>query len=360
VDYVGIFKDLKNALAIYGTGVGGGAGSGEMPVEAKQKLVNELRSSIEDAKDFLHGAGLSLEKIIKAKDEFLRLALMNDAVEAVLINDNSKTEFLTHAAKVERLFQAILPDVTVGEFSIERKAIQVLAERVRNNDIQDVPDLMPVMSEINRVLDKSIKVDETYVINPSASSHLLDLSKVDFEALKKIFDKTHKHTVADRLRGKITIQLGSMLQRNKSRIDYAERFEKMITEYNAGGKDIDVLLAELVTFMGSLDQEEKRGITENLSEEELAIFDLLTRPVPKLNKKEREQVKKVAKDLLDTLKAERLVLDWRKQQKTRASVRVAIFDALEQLPNAYDQVLYSQKCERVYQHVYDTYMGAIR
>jgi type I restriction enzyme R subunit len=211
------------------------------------------------------------------------------------------------------------------------------------------------MLEINQVLDKSITVNARYEINPSPSSHLLDLSKVDFETLKKIFDKTRKHTLADRLRGKISIQLGSMLQRNKLRINYAERFGQLIADYNAGGKDIDVFLAELVTFMGSLDQEEKRGIAESLSEEELAIFDLLTRPNPKLNKKEREQVKKVAKDLLDTLKAERLVLDWRKQQKTRAAVRVAILDALEQLPEAYDPALYGQKCELVFQHVYDAY-----
>ena len=71
-------------------------------------------------------------------------------------------------------------------------------------------------------------------------------------------------------------------------------------------------------------------------------------PTIKLTKKEHEQIKRVAKDLLDTLKAERLVLDWRKQQKTRAAVRVAIFDALEQLPEPYTNELYDQKCELVY------------
>jgi len=114
---------------------------------------------------------------------------------------------------------------------------------------------------------------------------------------------------------------------------------------------------KLISIACSLDKKEKRGIAENLSEEELAIFYLLTRPTIKLSKKEHEQVKKVTKELLDTLKAERLVLDWRKQQKTRAAVRVAIFDALEQLPEPYTNELYDRKCELVYQHVYEMYLG---
>jgi hypothetical protein len=145
--------------------------------------------------------------------------------------------------------------------------------------------------------------------------------------------------------------------RNKSRVDYAAKFEQLIADYNASGQDVDTFFAELVSFARSLSEEEQRGVSETLSEEELAIFDLLIRPNIKLNKAERERVKQVAKELLDTLKAERLVLDWRKQQKTRASVRVAIFDALEQLPETYTKNLYDQKCEVIYQHVYEIYSG---
>jgi len=358
VDYVGIFNDLKKALAIYGSASGGGIKEGELPVEAKQKLVAELRSAIDDAKKFLRGVGSDLGKIITAKDEFVRIGLMDEAVDSILVNDQSKAQFITHAGTVERLFQAILPDTAAGQFSMERKAIQVLAERVKNNNSQDITDLSAVMAEVNRVLDKSIKVKGEYVIDPASSSHILDMSKVDFDALKKLFERSRKHIEVDRLRGQISAQLQAMLRRNKSRVDYAAKFEQLIADYNAGGKDIDTFFVELVSFARSLSGEEQRGVAENLNEEELAIFDLLIRPNIKLNKKEREQVKQVAKELLDTLKAERIVLDWRKQQKTRAAVRVAIFDALEQLPKPYTKDLYDQKCEVVYQHVYEVYSNA--
>lgn len=357
VDYIGIFKDLKSALAIYGSASGGGIKAGELPVESKQALVNELQQAINETKSFLRGLGLSLSKITNTKDEFTFISMKDDAINAILVNDQSKAQFITHALKVDRLFQAILPDVSAGQFSKERKVIQIIAEGVRHNNSQDITDLSAVMAEVNRVLDKSIKVKEQYVIKNAAGSHVLDMSKVDFEALKKMFDKSRKNIELDRLRGKINAQIQAMLRVNKSRVDFAAKFEQLIADYNAGGKDVDTFFVELVSFARSLSEEEQRGVSENLSEEELAIFDLLIRPNIKLNKAERERVKQVAKELLETLKAERIVLDWRKQQKTRAAVRVAIFDALERLPEPYTKDLYDQKCEVVYQHVYEAYTG---
>jgi type I restriction enzyme R subunit len=103
--------------------------------------------------------------------------------------------------------------------------------------------------------------------------------------------------------------------------------------------------------------EDKRAIAQNLIEEELAIFDLLTKPEIKLTKQEEQEVKQVARKLLKTLKEEKLVLDWKKRQQTRASVEVAIKDSLDRLPQSYSTELYEQKCQSVYQHVYEHYSG---
>jgi type I restriction enzyme R subunit len=144
---------------------------------------------------------------------------------------------------------------------MERKAIQVLAERVRNNNSQDVTDLSAVMAEVNRVLDKSIKVKEQYIIKNAAGSHVLDMSKVDFDALKKMFDASRKNIELDRLRGKINAQLQAMLRQNKSRIDFAAKFEQLIADYNAGGKDIDTFFVEVISFARSLSGHNETTLT---------------------------------------------------------------------------------------------------
>jgi type I restriction enzyme R subunit len=76
-----------------------------------------------------------------------------------------------------------------------------------------------------------------------------------------------------------------------------------------------------------------------------------------LTDKEKEEVKRIARDLLETLKREKLVLDWRKRQQARASVRVAVEEELDQLPDAYTVDIYRSKCDLVYQHIYDHYYG---
>jgi type I restriction enzyme R subunit len=106
-----------------------------------------------------------------------------------------------------------------------------------------------------------------------------------------------------------------------------------------------------------LNAEEKRGLAEQLTEEELVIFDLLTKPNITLTPQETADVKKVAKSLLEKLKQEKLVLDWRKQQTTRAMVLVTIQEVLDDLPRAYTKELYEAKCDTVYQHFYEAYLG---
>ena len=77
-----------------------------------------------------------------------------------------------------------------------------------------------------------------------------------------------------------------------------------------------------------------------------------------LSAKERAQVKKTARELLDTLKREKLALDWRKRQQARAQVRVTIETLLDQgLPEAYSPEIYEKKTAAVFQHVYDCYYG---
>lgn len=84
--------------------------------------------------------------------------------------------------------------------------------------------------------------------------------------------------------------------------DFAEKFESLIDSYNAGSRTVEELFDELLKLSGSLNEEQRRHVRENMTEEELVIFDILTRPAPELSTEERAEVKKVARDLLARLK----------------------------------------------------------
>lgn len=147
-----------------------------------------------------------------------------------------------------------------------------------------------------------------------------------------------------------------MVRLNQGRMSFLEEFQQMVDEYNAGSRNVEGFFRDLIDFAQRLNEEEQRHIAENLSEEELAVFDILIRP--DLTKKEKREVKRVARDLLTTVLKEKLVLDWRKRQQSRAAVRVAIENAIWQLPDCYTDEMCQQKSTQVYQHVYDNYWGA--
>jgi hypothetical protein len=102
---------------------------------------------------------------------------------------------------------------------------------------------------------------------------------------------------------------------NKTRMNFLEEFQRMIDEYNSGAANIETFFAHLMAFTQKLSEEDKRAISEELTEEELTIFDLLTKPEVALSKAEEREVKKVAKELLVKLKREKLVLDWKKSKR---------------------------------------------
>jgi len=188
---------------------------------------------------------------------------------------------------------------------------------------------------------------------------LIDLSKVNFEALAEKFQTGRKRTLNEKLKGWVARKLMVMVRLNRSRMDYLEKFQAMIDAYNAGSLNAEELFRQLVAFAKSLNEEEQRGVSEQLNEEELAVFDLLTKPHIELSDADREKVKATARELLATLKAGKLVLDWRKRQQARAEVRVSIEKLLDQgLPRVYTPELFEQKAAAVFQHVYDAYYGA--
>ncbi len=360
VDYIGVFRDLQKALAIYGSTPAGAAEPGEMPVKDVAALVEHLRGVMSQAVAFCADQGVDLARL-DATQGFERIGAMDQAVENLLVNDETKSRFLAAVRDVDRLFHAILPHPAANEFVRPRSVLLTLSEKMRS--LADEVDVSEVMESVEELLDESVAAERPnpYVIHapaPGSSDHLVDLSRLDFEALRAQFDSGRKRTAAEQLRGALNSKLQQMIRLNRTRMNYRDAFQQLIDDYNAGATTIDDFFAELVAFARQLDEEEKRGVAEQLSEEELAVFDILTKPDPTLTPDEERQVKAVAHDLLQTLKTSKLVLDWRKRQQARAAVRQAVENVLDQgLPGAYDQPLYQDKCDRVYQHVYDSYYG---
>jgi len=355
VDYVGIFRALQNALAIYAQPVDG-KGNGS-PILSKEALVEALREALQEARAFCAESDIDLDVIASSRG-FERIGYIDDAVEAFLRSEASKKRYVQIANRVARLFKAILPDPMANELAPQAVLVAYLAAKMRAETEQ--PDISEAMADVEELLNDSIATEGYRIGKTDKPAPLVNLSEIDFEALQEKFAQGKQRTEAEKLRRLIEGKLTQMLQLNHSRTDFAEKFQQLIDRYNTGSQNIEMLFKELVQFARELTKEEQRAMAEGLTEEELALFDILTKPVPTLTKKEEAEVKTECRELLATLKREKLVLDWREKQQAKAGVMQAIKIGLRNLPAPFTRDLQQEKFARAFAHIYDSYAGAGR
>jgi len=348
VDYANVFASLEKALAIYGAGRGGAN-----PVKDKQELVGQLRSAMTDATGFCAGHGVSLTAMEKLPaGGMARLQGINDAMDALIAPDDIRRELFAHERLASTLYRAIMPDPAALEFAGFIACLAALVQAIKATLNPDKPDISAVMKGLGDLLDDSI----TGITIRDRGPAPLDLSRIDFDALTERFKKSkHRNTGVEVLKAVIRARLERLVRLNPTRADFGVKFEELIESYNAGSRGIEELFQELLKLSRGLDDEQERHVREQMTEEELVIFDLLTRPAPELSAGERTEVKKVARELLSRLK-QLLILNWRQKPAARATLRIAIEDVLDKgLPRAYTPDMYQGKCLAVFEHVYESY-----
>ena len=352
VDYIGVLKNLRKALATYATGGNNDGDSPESPVKPKEDLVAELDEVINETKGFLQTLGFDLDSIEKAEG-FDQIKAIKNGVDAVYTNDETRKKFEILAREVFKKFKAVFPDPAIEQYQVPYKAIDIIYKKLQEN--QETADISHVMKALQDVVGDRIEAD-TSGANDAIT---IDISKIDFEKLQKEFVKSDKkNTAVHMLKDRIEAKLEKMLQQNPTRIDYYQRYQEIIAEYNKE-KDrasIEQTFEELIKFIQSLSEEDERAVLEGLSEEYLAIYDLLKKP--DLSAQNRNKIKDASKGLLDELKRKSLAVEnWREKTTTIAAVKSGIFDYLfTQLPpESYSDHEVDERSEVVFQHVYVKY-----
>ncbi|MBT7409705.1 MAG: DUF3387 domain-containing protein [Methylococcales bacterium] len=356
VDYINIFGALQQALGMYGSSVAEEPGQYQVdrPANDKKSLLDALENAMSDVKVFLATLKISLQMIIDTPEKgFAKLELLDKATESLLLPKNHD-EFVSYVRQINRIFKSILPDCRADKFVKDRVTLNVLYYQMRVKsglevDDQDVLDV--VRNQVNELLDDAI---ETIQIGSNLPEPI-NISGIDFDALAEMIERIKKPRASDteRLKNIIARKLKPMLDRNKTRQNLQDKFQKLIEQYNLGAYTAEQFFEELKQFISELEDEEKRFVREGITEEELAIFDLLNSEVV-LSEAEKTQVKTIAKELLTRLKSI-LVIDWKKKQRTKARVKSAIDEVLDNLPDVYDDGLWTKTSDDVYMHIFDKY-----
>lgn len=351
VDYIGVFRDLQKALSVYGEGA-----EGELPVRNKAEMLQQLAESQSSIDSYLQSETSNGLQSALHTEGFDRVAMIEHLVNAIVATEEQKKTYRLLAAEFNKLFKGILPDPTANDYLPTYQLLRTIEAQLQLLGGGLGTD--HVTKSIEDLLDESIEAG-SYTIKELQADDVIDLSQVDFEKLQQRFNSGSKNMAAEQLKGDLDKRLKKLLEFNKTRVHLSDRFKALIDEYNAGSKNIEEFFAELVAFANDLDNEEQRAVREEMSEEELVVFDLIVRPGPELDQSEIKQVKVTARDLLLSLKQQKLVLDWKKSQQNRAIVQRTIRDLLrDELPVSYDDSWQSKKLGTLYEHFYESYEDA--
>ncbi len=354
VDYIGIVKALRKALADYTANVGGQNGGD--PTVDKEQLIARIAELIAQTDVFLENLGFSLSELVAAKD-FAKQARIKTGADAVCGSMEDKKEFQTYASELVRVMKYLQrDDLTENQLQYRDAIVAIYKELQMKRKHADNTDLMV---EINQIISENLTLEPS---SGEEDSKQFDISKIDFDLLRREFAKAaHKRLIIKDLADLVEERIKQMLARNPGRMDYYDRYQAIIKEYN-DEKDraaIAKAFEDLMNLSQDLTQEEKRYVREGFSsDEELSMFDLLFKE--NLSKQEIAMIKKVSVDLLAKVKAKIAELDhWADKPETKAIVDNLIRDTLwAELPESYDEISITSYRKEIYEYIYLRYKSA--
>ncbi|MHB8763466.1 MAG: type I restriction enzyme endonuclease domain-containing protein, partial [Deferrisomatales bacterium] len=361
VDYCGVLKSLRKALATFaGRADGGHGGEGgdteNDPTRPEEELLEELAEAIALVRAFLTDRGASLDAV-RQSTGFARNAAILAAKEAANENDETRKRFEVMCRAVFQKFKACLTLPGINAYRHDCDAINIVYQSLQQD--RERADISDIIRQLHQVVDQAI---ETQPGRAAEDEIPWDISKIDFDRLRKEFERSPaKRTTVQNLREAVEVRLRRLLAQNPLRTDFQEHYEQIVKDYNQekDRKTIEATFEALLKLVKGLDEEASRAVREGLDEESLAIFDLLKKP--DLGAADLRRIKQVAVELLATLKAERLRIEhWRDRENTRDAVQTAILNFLYSdqtgLPvDSYDEEEVALKTSAVFRHVFRVY-----
>jgi type I restriction enzyme R subunit len=369
IDYNGMIKSLRKALATFAQGkrpgtsggsgggdgsAGGGGGAGDGGRDTLRddtEALAEYANSIKVAREFLASLGFDLDALIGAKG-FEKQQLILAAVNLLCESDERRKTFQVIVEDMDARHRGLFPHPGLFDFDAEESALAAIYNKLQEARI--TPDVSSLLQDLYDVVDTAMSAQPLAIKEKSVR---YDLSNIDFTRLRAEFEKTpFKNVVAMNLMELIEERLAAMVARNPTRVDLYERYQEIVQEYNKDkdASEIQKVMDDLFSFNDKCSDEEKRYLREGLeSDDQLAVFDLLQKD--SLSKANREAIKKVARELLERLNSGKLQIDhWREKATAQAQVKLEIAKHLfaHLPPSSYDADEINVKAAAIFAHIY--------
>ena len=357
IDYIGIVKALRKALADYTASPEGGAGSNDPTID-KQELIKHVAETISAATAFLKEHDFELQELIDA-DTFLKLSLLRTGADTVCEPIEIRKSYCTYITTLLKLWKFLDRDDITQEMKQSKDALEAIYKELQKK--RKHADITNLSVAINAIVDEHLELDADNIVAESGSNRRFDISKIDFDLLRREFaKKKEKNLIMKDIQELLQERIAQMMAANPSRINFYEKYQEIIHNYNAeqNRASIEKTFEDLIHLTEELSEEEKRYLREGFeNDEQLSLYDVLFKD--DLSKEDIKKLKKVAKDLLGKIKSMLKTMDHPfDKQETTASIVIAIRDLLwQELPESYSDESITYYRDAVFNYISQRYGG---
>lgn len=358
VDYIGIVKALRQALADYTANPDGGD-NGNDPTVDKTELIKNVWEIIAAAETFLHDKGFGLQELIDAQS-FEKLSLLKKAANILCDTIETRKSYCTFVTSLLRLWKYLDREDITADMRTKKDALEAIYKELQKK--RKHADITDLSVAINDIVNEHLEMDGTQMM-VADSGRRFDISGIDFDLLRREFAKRQdKNLVLRDIQELLQERLAKLLAENPSRINFYEKYQEIIKAYNQeqNRATIEKTFEELMQLSKSLSEEEKRYVREGFkSDEELSLYDLLLKD--NLSKPEVKKLKDVAIELLDKIKGQLEGMDHPfDKPTTRATLIVTIRDILwQELPESYSEESINYYRDSIFNYVSQRYNGVV-
>jgi type I restriction enzyme R subunit len=345
VDYIGIADDLRKSLSQY-------------TIESIKSVltdINEVINILREKYDIVSSMfyGLDYKRWVSLKPE--ELAQLTVSAYNHIIQEGLEEKFIKNYLHLKKIYALASPHPETIKIKDDIKFFEMIKKMIIRYTTTKKGEISRELEyEINQLISKSISAEEPVDIFSLIQKEKPDLSILDENFLAQFKEMRQKNYAVDLLIKLLNDEIKIRMRKNPFRYkSLYEMLKNLIERYNVKLINTVDVIDELIEIAKEVKKKMDEGKKLNLTEEELAFYDML---LEKDIFESENEIIYVAKEVIKELGNFIKVVDWNKKETLRARIRMAIKKILiDVVKGRTDYEKINKIANEIYEHVESLY-----
>jgi type I restriction enzyme R subunit len=325
VDYIGIADDLKKSLAKYTL-----EAIGQFLTDIKS-VIAQLKEEYDIVSSMFYGINYKNWRNLDPQ----QLSNLTVSAYNLLDTEEKKKNFIKHFLALKKLYTLASPHPETIKIKDDIRFFEMIKKMIIKYSTTTSREIARDLEyEINQLISKSISAQEPVDVFSLLNKEKPDISILGEDFLSQIKEIKQKNYAVELLAKLLNDEIKVKMRKNPHRYkSLYERLKELIEKYNAKTLEASEIIEKLVEIAREFREKIQEGKRLDLTEDELAFYDML---LSKRIFENYEEVKEIAKLIVEKMGGYVTIADWNKKETIKAKIRKALKDVLRERLKKHD------------------------